>query len=102
MWALSLDTSDTVEERVERGVGNIYERLDAARRKREEILDIPEPANEDRRAAVKSRVPDRVFPTLKPPRPPMPVVATEPKYDRFVPWFLGLLIFVVIFAFAVG
>lgn len=82
------------------GVGNIYDRLDAARQRRERILDTPSPANDDRRTSRKPDA-DYVFPTLKPPRPDMPDVAVERSWAWTVPWLVGAAIVAVIFVFAV-
>ncbi len=100
---MGLNTNFPDEIRGERNVGNIYERLEDARRKRERILHTSAPANDDRRAqsAVSTPV-NRGFPTLKPPASDMSDGATERSLDWTVPWLLGLLIFAVIFGFAVG
>ena len=41
---MALDKSGRANSRSERGVGNIYQRLDEARRQREQALDTPAPA----------------------------------------------------------
>lgn len=100
---MGLNTRIPDEARGERNVGNIYERLEEARRKREQVLDTPEPANYDRRTESKASASlRRAFPTLKPPAPDFADNAVERRFDWAVPWLLGLLIFAVIFAFAVG
>ncbi len=100
---MGLTTNFPDEARGERNVGNIYERLEDARRKRERALDTPAPANDDRRARHAMSAPvTRSFPTLKPPATDIQDTATERSLDWTVPWFLGFLIFAVIFGFAVG
>lgn len=86
----------------ERNVGNIYDRLDEARRKRERILETPPPANDDRRAKNVSKPVSRSFPTLKPPASDAQDAVGERDLDWTIPWLLGLVIFAVIFGFAVG
>lgn len=100
---MGFSTNFPEEIRGDRNVGNIYERLEDARRKRERALETAEPANDDRRAlTAMSTAVSRGFPTLKPPASDMPDGATERRFDWAVPWLLGLLIFAVIFGFAVG
>ena len=100
---MGLNTNFPDEARGERGVGNIYERLEDARRKRERALETPAPANDDRHAQHKSPAPvKRTFPTLKPPKRDMQDTASERSLDWTIPWVLGFLIFAVIFVFAVG
>lgn len=89
------------ESPADQNIGNIYERLNLARRKRERILDTPSPANDDREASrIMSRT--RTFPTLKPPRADMPDIGVEKGLAWTVPWLIGATIFAVIFGFAVG
>ena len=97
---MSLDTNNPVPNREDRSVGNIYDRLDAARRKREQILETPVPANDDRRAETTPSV-HRPFPKLKPARSNTLVARAGRRWDWAMPWALGLAIFVLIFAFAV-
>ncbi len=100
---MGLTTNFPDEVRGERNVGNIYERLEDARRKRDRALDTPAPANDDRRAQRTMPEPvTRSFPTLKPPVQNLHDTATERSLDWAVPWLLGFLIFAVIFGFAVG
>ncbi len=89
--------------RSERNVGNLYERLEDARRQRAEILETPEPANVDRRAKGATSMPlSRSFPTLKPPADNLSENTTDHSLDWVVPWFLGALILAVILGFALG
>lgn len=99
---MAFETRHPDSNRGDRSVGNIYDRLDAARRKREQILDTPPPANDDRRAVTKPAPAVRAFPKLKPPRTESAPEGTVRNWDRLLPWLLGFAIFVVIFAFAVG
>ncbi len=98
---MSFGRGSPAETRAEQSTGNIYHRLNVARRKRERILDTPSPANDDRQA---SRVPSqaKVFPTLKPPRTDVPDMADGKNWSWAVPWLIGATIFAVIFGFAVG
>ncbi len=99
---MSLDTKTPAVSREDRSVGNIYDRLEVARRKRERVLETPAPANVDRRALSTTPGPRRAFPKLKPPRADMPEYGTAGRWDWVVPWLLGLAIFLLIFAFAVS
>ena len=100
---MGLNTNFPEEFRGERNVGNRYERLENARRKRERALKTSAPANDDRRTQnAMSKPVNRGFPTLKPPASDMSDGATERSLDWTIPWLLGLLIFAVIFGFAVG
>ena len=94
-------TGNPADARGERNAGNIFERLDAARRVREHILDTPEPANDDRRTP-RPMTTRTVFPTLKPPHQDMPDAAEERSWAWLVPWIIGAAILAVIFAFAVS
>lgn len=99
---MALDNKNSTSRRSDQSVGNIYDRLNAARRKREQVLDTPKPANDDRKTMSKpAPTADRVFPTLKPPRHDFAEEVSPPKWDWAVPWILGLAIFAVIFVFAV-
>ena len=99
---MALETRHPASNRGDRSVGNIYDRLDAARRKREKALETPTPANDDRETMSKSApAADRVFPTLKPPRYDFAENVSPPRWEWAVPWLLGLAIFAVIFVFAV-
>lgn len=74
-------------------MGNIYERLDDARRKRERLLDTPPAAN-------RAKPP---FPRLKAPLG-NPTVTDAPRRGPgwMLPVLLALAIFGVIFVFAVA
>ena len=99
---MALETRHPATDRGDRSVGNIYDRLDAARRKREQVLDTPAPANDDRETmSTPTRAANRVFPTLKPPRPDFSEEVSPSRWEWAVPWLLGLAIFAVIFVFAV-
>jgi hypothetical protein len=95
---VSLDPKNSVG--ATRQLGNIYERLNAARRRRERLLETPFPANDDRQVP-RRRAAAESFPALKKPRPEPPVRAAR-EWSRAVPWLLGALIFAVVSAFAVG
>jgi hypothetical protein len=99
---VALETRYPASDRSDRNVGNIYERLDAARRKREKVLETPTPANDDRET-MRQPIPaaSRAFPNLKPPRRDVTNETAPPRWDWAVPWLLGLAIFAVIFVFAV-
>ncbi len=100
---MGLNKNIPEEVRTERNVGNLYERLEDARRKREQILETPAPANVDRRTQKTVSMPlSRSFPTLKPPAQDVAENPSGSRLDWAVPWLLGLVIFGVIFAFAVG
>ena len=96
---MALDNKGRVETRADRNVGNIYKRLDEARRQREQALETPPPANLDREARLSK---PRPFPRLKPPRNDMPTVAEPHRLEWMVPVVLGLAILAVIMGFAVG
>ena len=98
---MSLESRDPLDAGSEQRSGNIYDRLEAARRKRERILRTPYPANDDHKAPA-ARPVSETFPALKPPRDVTPSTTGAPQWSRAVPWLLGALIFAVIFAFAVG
>lgn len=99
---MALETRHPASNRGDRSVGNIYDRLDAARRKREQALETPTPANDDRETMSKpTPAAKRVFPTLKPPRHDFAEEVSPPRWDWAVPWLLGIAIFAVIFVFAV-
>lgn len=89
---------------IDRSVGNIYERLDQARRKRDKILDPPAPANSDEKVKGTPVIRQRSFPKLQPqlPQLEMPEVAESPRWDWLINVGLGLVIFLVIFVFAVS
>ena len=95
-----MDSNGPVGAAADRQLGNIYDRLDAARRRRERLLRTPEAANDDRQV-TKPRAPSEVFPRLKPPRVQGPGHGPAPRRDAALPWLLGALIFVLIFVFAV-
>lgn len=98
---MGFEPKQSASHRDNRRLGNIYDRLDAARRQREQILEPPEPANDDRRAEAHAKPRPRPFPTLKPPRA-VPTRDTEVRrWDWIVPWLLGAAIFALIFWFAV-
>lgn len=99
---MGLETSHPDQTGQERNVGNIYARLNAARRQRERVLETPLPANVDPGNAVVKRAMKRPFPTLKPPAREMPDIAGERKLDWTIPWLIGFVIFAIIFGFAVG
>ncbi|MEO1536293.1 MAG: hypothetical protein AAFR73_01055 [Pseudomonadota bacterium] len=93
----------SVKSRGDRAVGNIYERLNAARRKREEVLEVPIPANVDQQSSAPCAQPKRrPFPTLKPPRSENTKETLYRNWEIAVPWLLGLAIFALIFWFAVS
>jgi len=98
---VALETKHPVHSRGDRSVGNIYERLDAARRQREQVLETPAPANDDRRAQNKQLPHARTFPKLKPPKTDLPKDTVVRRWDWIAPWLVGAAIFVLIFGFAV-
>ncbi|MEL7152034.1 MAG: hypothetical protein AAGK71_14950 [Pseudomonadota bacterium] len=98
---MGFESKYSVASRTDRSVGNIYDRLDAARRQREQVLETPEPANDDHVAREMSQQRTRPFPTLKPPRPVMEQETALRRWDWIVPWLLGVAIFALIFWFAV-
>jgi hypothetical protein len=76
-------------------MGNIYDRLEDARKKRERALETPHPANDDR--------PQLPFPKLKPPVDFPAETLPQPSFIEWAaPVLLALAIFAVIFAFAVS
>ena len=95
---MALDKSGRANSRPERGVGNIYERLDQARRQREQALDTPVPANIDRKAPMQTQ---RPFPILKPPADDTPTVAEPSRMEWMLPIAIGLVILAVIVGFAI-
>ena len=99
---MSVNRTDRASAPVECGVGNIYDRLEDARKKRAQILETPEPANQDweaRRRRVSSR---QSFPTLKPPKPQAAEPAPRPRqFGWTAPLALSLLILLVLFVYAV-
>lgn len=98
---MSLDTNNPVSNREDRNVGEIYDRLDAAQRQREDILETPAPANDDRRTVSMPPRRRRPFPKLKPPRRENLGSGAARSWDWATPWALGLAIFILIFVFAV-
>ena len=95
---MALDKSGRANSRSERGVGNIYQRLDEARRQREQALDTPAPANIDREARPDAK---RPFPKLKPPVDESPTVAEPSRLEWMLPLALSVVILAVIVGFAV-
>ncbi|MGR3512164.1 MAG: hypothetical protein ACU0GG_05325 [Paracoccaceae bacterium] len=98
---MGLEPGYPVNDRSERKVGNIYDRLDAARRQREQVLATPEPANDDRRAAPPRVTPTKALPKLKPPAPGYAELPEARRWDWIAPWLVGAAIFALIFWFAV-
>ena len=102
-WSkVTLETSQPVSRRGDRSVGNIYDRLDAARQQREKVLETPPAANTDRRAETAATAAPLAFPTLKPPRSQTLANPSQRRWDWIAPWLIGAAIFVLIFAFAVS
>lgn len=92
---MTLSRQNRGEARKDRSVGNIYDRLEDARRQRERALDTPSAANDDR--------PQRAFPRLKPPADFPPETAPQPSLAEWAaPFLIALAIFAVIFVYAVG
>lgn len=95
---MSLETKTPPPSREDGNVENILDRLDAARHQRGQILDVLDPANDDRRAVNTHR---RPFPKLKPPRRDSLDPGAARNWDWVAPWALSFAIFVLIFVFAV-
>ena len=90
---MSVSSNDRKETRQDRSVGNIYERLDDARKKREKALETPPPANHSKRP----------FPKLKPPVDFPPEPGPRPsRLEWAAPILLSLAIFGLLVAYAVG
>ncbi|MEM7720105.1 MAG: hypothetical protein AAF222_12965 [Pseudomonadota bacterium] len=95
-------TKQTLRRDTGRTAGNLYDRLDAARQQRAEVLAPLEAANDDHRTGVPSRDASKTFPTLKPARREARLARTVRRWDWLVPWVLGALIVALMFGFAVS
>lgn len=96
------ETKQKVQRGAGRTVGNLYDRLDAARQQRAEVLTPLEAANDDHRTSRPSRSTRPAFPTLKPARPETTLSRATGQWHWIVPWLLVALIVTLIFRFAVS